>query len=269
VWQSAPAAFRHVARDGRISIALPAATAGSWQMELILTDEDDEAVAAAGARVLLGTEPSISLNLNRTIARPLDRVAGAVSLAGGVTPRSVRMIAWMVRPDLTQAGLPNETVAATDLYRGPASDLRWTLFDRIFDSTQQGAYQVHVRLFDDQSGVLLGRASAGFEVCNVSSALSGLVTIDGVAPGASATLAVVRALDLNDRSIAAQSPIANGAYAMTLKPGVYLLEALVTAGTKLVRVPAPAIVRVGCASADLTVNLAGSTSIASSVSGGR
>jgi hypothetical protein len=264
VWQAAPISYLRTARDDSASFLLPDQTTGSWLVEIVLVEASGEVITSAGAPVIVSTTPAISLRLNRPIANSLDRVAAMVVMAAGVEPRPVRLMAWLVRPDGTVLGLPELFADDLEVYRGPSANTTFRLLDRFFDADATGAYQVHARLFDATSGEPLARASGGFEVCDATSTLHGMVWSEQGGPlGANARTASVRAIAVDDRASTATNINASGAYTMTLAPGRYLLQALVIDASSIHRAQSEELLQVGCTATDLTRDL--TTSVATAV----
>lgn len=277
-WTTAPAMYlprRRPAtppptRAGHVSVPLPAATTGAWGIEVAVVDEADGAVlATARATVVVSGEPALYLRLSRPIANSLDPVRATLVTTAGTTPRPVRLLAWLTGPDGSQVGLPGMTPGRVEVYAGDARDDRIRLLDHFFGSEGQGAYQVHARLFDRATGALLGRASAGFEVCDAPRSMSGVVRSAGGVPlGDGARLATVNALDLDDGAVTATAPIdATGTYALVLAPGRYRLRALVIDANGVHRAEPVGLVETGCAGGATTLDLAAGPPVPGSLAG--
>lgn len=254
-WQPEPVVYQPRARNGRAAFALPADTEGAWQIEVILADGRGAVIDRAASALLVSQGPALYLRLNRPIAGTLDVVQAMLITGAGASPRPARLLTWLVDPDGTQLGLPMLVPNALELRDGVLQTDRLTLWDRSAGRGAAGAYQVHARLFDAQTGELLARASAGFEVCDASRTLKGTLWSAGGPPlGANAMLATIQALDLDDLAIAAATaPRANGEYALTLPPGRYGVQATVIDAAGVHR--ADSLVEIGCGGGAVSLDL--------------
>jgi hypothetical protein len=173
-------------------------------------------------------------------------------------------MAWLVRPDGRQSGVPGLRDGNFEVYRGLSNSVTFPLLDRFFGADEAGAYQIHVRVFDDTTGGLLARASAGVEVCDSPSAVSGIVSGLVGLP----ILATVQALDILDATITSTAKVTpGGSYSMTVAPGQYLLQALVADSVGIRQVRPNTVLQVGCQTSNLTFDLSASVGSAGAAGG--
>jgi hypothetical protein len=257
-WRDEPVAYLDRARSGGVELSFPGSSDGAWLVEVLMVDPATGDVEASGAdTVVVGREAGIYLRLSRPIANSLDAVRATLVTTAGETRRRVRLLAWLVKPDGRRLGLPTLVPDAVNLYAGRSRTTEIQLLDRFMGPHGLGAYQVQVRLYDADTHALLGRASAGFEVCDTRSTLRGVVrTADGAAFGPDVTVATVQALDLDERAITAAVPLdTRGAYTLTLDPGRYLVRATVQNAGGTHTAEAPELVEVGCHATTSTLDL--------------
>jgi len=256
---SAQEVARKAARSGRAKFKLPASAVGAWRVEVLLLDKTTGATLVSGSRtVLVSGEPGIHLRLNHPIANSLDVVRAALTTTAGATPRPVRLLAWLVKPDGSQVGLPSLVPGRLEVYSATSRDEEIRLLDTRFDTDALGAYQVQVRLFDAATRTLIARASAGFEVSDTTASLTGVVRDSAGAPlnGTTATLADVKALDVDDVAVTATATLdASGAYSMTLAPGRYLVTATVIDTEGVHRAESPSLVAIDAAGTAAALDL--------------
>jgi hypothetical protein len=246
------------ATDGERTFTLPSAATGAWRVEVRLVDKDGRPLDATMQTFLVTDAPALHLELSRTIANTLDIVTARLYQSAGATPRPVRVMAWLVKPDSETVGLPGSNPRSLELRRGDSINAMTTLMNRPFLAGETGAYRVHGRLYDDFDGRLLDEVSAGFSVCDGEATVSGLVrTADGrPLDGSQGPVASVRALDLDDGATTAYSAIAaDGAYELIVEPGRYrLLANHVDGGGNRLSAVSDAI-EVGCNRGPATVEL--------------
>lgn len=243
--------LRRSAGSGRVKLVLPTNAAGAWSVDVRLVDrKSGETLLSGSGDVLVSGEPGIHLRLNRPIANGLDVVRATLTTTAGTSPRPVRVLAWLVRPDGSQVGLPGLVPGQIDVHRGTSRNDEIRLLDTAFGSDAQGAYQVQVRLFDGTTRELLARASAGFEVSDATASLTGVVRAADGTPfdGTAATLAAVEALDVDDLAVTAGAPIdGSGGYSMTLDAGRYVVSAKVLGADGVHRAASATLVEIDAA----------------------
>ncbi len=257
-WSDKPV-LRRPAKSGRLKVTFPTPAVGAWSVEVLLLDKATGATLVSGSRtVLVGDEPGIYLRINRPIANNLDIVRATLTTTAGATPRPVRLLAWLVKPDGSQVGLPGLAPGGLEVFSGTSRSEEIRLLDSWFDTDALGAYQVQVRLFDATTRALISRASAGFEVSDTTAPLTGVVLSAAGTPldGTTAIIADVQALDVDDLAVTASAtPDTAGAYSMTLAPGRYLLTATVMDAAGVHRAESASLVQIDAAGTARTLDL--------------
>lgn len=211
---------------GAVTGRLPQLRAGRWRMEWLQCDPPGNTVTELASQPFLVADgpygylqPSIYLHLSRLIAGTSDSISASLEMATGR-----KVVAWLMRPDGSQVGLPTFTPGMFTVFDGPPSDLTFSLFDRAFP--EPGVYRVEARLLNESGGVL-ALVQREFTVCdgpNVS--VTGTVFTSGSSPLAGASLTSVSALDIDDGAGAGSTEIAaNGTFALSLAPGRYFISA--------------------------------------------
>jgi hypothetical protein len=248
-WRDSPLTYQFPAQSAGATVSFPTRSQGAWLIEGLLIDASGQTLTVASQTVLVSSAPGVFLRLNRPIATGADEVRATLLTIGGATPRRVRLMAWLVQPGGAKVGLPSLAPDQLMVYDGVSRTERISLLGRSLGDEALGSYEVQVRLFDAATGKPIGRAGAGFEVCDVGGTLTGIVRSDTGAAlsGNGASVATVEAFNIDDRGTTATAQIGSGGdYLLTLTPGRYLVRATVVNSEGVRRAEFPHLVEVGC-----------------------
>lgn len=253
-------AYRSARRLGRVNFRLPNDEEGQRLIEAMLRSRVDGSIAAYDAvNLLVSSGPEINLRLNRPVANSTDRVYAELSTSAGASPRDVRIAAWLIKPDHTQASLPSFGSGLQFVHEGTSTDAKYTLLNRSIGPIEIGNYRIQVRMLDRATGALLRMADAGFSICDSpSGTVSGIVyDANGQAlGGGNPVSAEVRALDIDDGGMAGSTGLGtDGRFAIELSPGRYLLTADVIDSAGRHQAVAESLALIGCDGAGTTMDL--------------
>ncbi len=227
-WSPTSVSRQAQASDGTAELVLPNSVQGAWRVDAILLDGQDKRLDQSGKTVMVSTAPAIHLSLNRPIANSLDYVRAKLTESAGDPSRSVRVLAWLVKPDGSVLGLPSLDPENLEIHRGESTNAAYQLLDQAFTTEETGRYSLHGRLYDAADGHLLQEVSTGFTVCDTPSTVSGTVHKPDSAAldGSVGLVSSVSALNLDDLAVTASAQVtALGSYTLSLPPGRYVLTA--------------------------------------------
>ena len=246
-----------VLTDDNLQLTLPSDAVGEWAIEVLVQSSDSDVPLTLGRRTLIASsDPTIRLRLNRPIANSTDLVRLNLDTTAGGSDDPVTITALMKLPDGSFVSLPDQTVRVRPVHSGPPTDQSYQLLNRYLTAAGTGMYRVEVKMFAQEGG-LLGMANAGFEVCDTPTQVNGTVRASDGSPlaGNEVSLAVVSALDVDERSVRGRTAIsADGGYSLELVPGRYLLTSTVHGAGQIHRALSDLVV-VGCDGVEQTVDL--------------